>query len=285
MFNSLYTYYGYSKLFMSSILFFYIYKFIFDKCNERILIKDKDSSKKKYVIKSKIILSLIYFTILLSIYLLLSFRVVITFILIVSLISLLTVDKLSKESLDFINVYDKNKSLRIVWKVFYTVINIIFMALYPIHKEFGKQINKNYSNYKDKLSTTILNENSSVDINLGNFFNLFNNLDISETSNYFKIKENNKVNLEKVTNNDQQNNIKLMKNKKIKKNIINKDKTIEDDTIEDENIEDENNKNDNKNDNKNGNKDKKPENAEEVINLLKKVNKVFNLSESDSSDN
>jgi hypothetical protein len=274
---------------MNSVLFFYIYKFIFDKCNERILIKDKDSSKKKYVIKSKIILSLIYFTILLSIYLLLSLRVIITFILIVSLISLLTVDKLSKESLDFINVYDKNKSLRIVWKVFYTVINIIFMGLYPIHKEFGKQINKNYSKYKDNLSTTILNENSSVDINFGNFFNLFNNFDISQTSNYFKIKENNKINLEKVTDNDQKNNIKVMKNKKIKKkNIRNKDKTIEDDTIEDDDIiendsieddtiEDENNKNDNK--------DKKSENAEEVINLLKKTNKVFNLSESESSEN
>jgi hypothetical protein len=231
MFNFLRTYYGYFKALTSFILFFFIYKNLFDRCNERVLLKSKESKKKKYVIKSKIVLSLLYFVLTISIYFLCSLRVLATFILIISFILLLLVDKFSTETLDCFNVFDKNKSLRIVWKVFYTVMNIIFMLLHPMHKQIERRIGKNYGKYKNKFNEILFNENSSIDQNFSNLFkniNLFKKSEQSEMSDYIlnKTKENTKINLEKINintleNEQQFNDVKIMKYKKIKKNNVN----------------------------------------------------------------
>ena len=123
MFNLLFTYYKYLKLSINLILFIYIYKYFFDRCNERVLIKQKKSNKSKYVTKSKILLSFIYFVLLFLIYSSMSLNVLYISSLIVSLGSVLFIDNFNSELIDYIAIFDKNKSLRLVWKIFYTIIN------------------------------------------------------------------------------------------------------------------------------------------------------------------
>ena len=250
MTNLFYTYYKYIQIFSSFILFFYIYKYFFDKCNERVLIKNKGSKQKKYVIKSKITLSFLYFALILSLYFLMTIRVSITFILLISLGMLLLFNKFSPESLNCFNIFDKNKSVRFGWKIFYSFINLVLMILYPIHNEFSKESSKKYNYYKNKISEIFLNDKSSdsIDkhfINLFKNFNLFNNT--SDISDYILSKkhENTKINIEKnnieniVDNNFS--NVKINKHKKIKKqeSKINKEEAKEDEDEEDKEIKEE----------------------------------------------
>ncbi len=199
MLGFFYRFYTYFQVFTSFILFFYIYKYFFDRCNERIFIKNKESNKKKHVIKSRIVLSLIYFTMILSIYMLASLRVLVTLFFGISLGFLLAFDKFSPESLNYVDVLDKNKSVRFVWKVFYTVINLIFMVLHPVHKEMNKGFTKKYLHYKNKITELFINDNASIDQNFMNLFKNFNFMTkTSEISDYIiKKKDNSKINLEK----------------------------------------------------------------------------------------
>ena len=166
MFSFLSTCYNYSKVTTNFILFIYIYKYLFDSCNERILIKQKNSNKSKYVTKSKILLSFTYFILLSLIYSSLSIRVLYTSTLISLLGSLLFIDQINLESEYYLTLFDKNKSVRIIWKIFYTIINVLLLILNPIYKQFNKQLVKIFkilNDYKDNPLDILSNIPTNLD--------------------------------------------------------------------------------------------------------------------------
>jgi len=195
MFNYLITFSQYIKLFCNISLFSYIYKYFFDHCNDKIQITTKN--KKKNAIKSKITLSLIYFTLLTVIYFTISLRFFITILCAFGLSSLLLLDKFDPTSIEILTKYDNHKTLRLGWKVFYTFINLIFMCLEPLHKQMTNKL-KHYYKKAKKFIMNKLSENKEDggEVDIMNLLFKNDNIKENDVQEHIKDETNNKINRE-----------------------------------------------------------------------------------------
>ena len=144
MLYNLINFYSYFKNFSYTVVFVFIYEYFFNKCNKKILIKTKNN-KKKHVIKSKISLSLIYFTLLLILFYSLSLKIFITLFSSIGILILFLLEKFDNSKLEIFENIDNNKILRYFWKSFYIFINIMLFLFKPISKYIGSYLKKELS--------------------------------------------------------------------------------------------------------------------------------------------
>jgi len=147
-------FYNYFKLFISLSLFTYIFKFCFDTCNEKITIKNKHG-KKKQTIKSRIGLAITYLFFCIMLYFSLTPYVFFTIFSLIGIGTLYALDKFDKPTVNQLCVYDKNKLLRTVWKILYTVINIVFYLYSPVHSIMSSNFTNLFANAKNKTTNTV----------------------------------------------------------------------------------------------------------------------------------
>jgi hypothetical protein len=152
MFDKLLLGYNYFKMFIGISFCSYIYKICFDSSNEKIAIKTKHD-KIKYTIKPRIGLSCLYFILVVIFYYTITIRAVFTILSGILLASVYGLDKFDKESLNFLSILDKNKIIRFIWKFCFTLINMFFLLLTPIHNSIGEFTNNIYSNIKNKTKS------------------------------------------------------------------------------------------------------------------------------------
>lgn len=232
MFNYLITFSQYIKLFCNISLFSYIYKYFFDNCNDKIQITTKN--KKKNAIKSKITLSLMYFTLLTVIYFTISLRFLITILCVFGLSSLLLLDKFDPTSISILTKYDNHKTLRLGWKVFYTFINLVFMCLEPLHKQMTNKFKYYYKKAKKFIMNKLSENKDNGDMDIMNLLfkndNIDKNIDENNIQEHIKHETNNKINREVLssTMSDYVMNNNITANQK--KNLLNnKENEINDD--------------------------------------------------------
>lgn len=139
---------SYLKIFINIVFYSYIYKYLFNKCNQKTIIEGK---KKKHLVKSKICLSTIYLFLLVSIYSLLNPYMVVTLLFIVSIGAILILQKFNHDSLKVFNKLDEHKMVIKAWKFLYYSMTITFKVLDPIHSiiNLGIQKNKKYFSLKN----------------------------------------------------------------------------------------------------------------------------------------
>lgn len=147
-------FYNYFKLFISLSLFTFIFKFCFDTCNEKVTIKNKHG-KKKQTIKSRIGLAITYLFFCVMLYFSLSPKVFFTILSLIGIGTLYALDKFDKPTVNQLCIYDKNKLLRMVWKILYTVINIVFFLYSPVHRVMSSNFTNLFTNAKNKTTSTV----------------------------------------------------------------------------------------------------------------------------------
>ncbi len=150
MLNYITSFYNYLKLFISIGVFTFIFKKCLDTCIEKVTVKSK-SGKNKQTIKARIGVALTYLIFCSILYFSLTPKVLLTILSVIGIGTLYALDRFDKPTVEKLNSYDKNKSLRFVWKLLYTIINIILIIYTPIHNKissafsglFGIRKNKN----------------------------------------------------------------------------------------------------------------------------------------------
>ena len=147
-------FYNYFKLFMGLSVFTFIFKFCFDTCNEKINLKGKNG-KKKQTIKSRIGLALAYLFFCTILYFSLTPRVFFTIISLIGIGTLYALDKFDKATVNQLCVHDKNKLVRFLWKILYTIINIVLLIYSPIHKIMLNNFSNLFTNAKNKTKSKV----------------------------------------------------------------------------------------------------------------------------------
>ena len=136
MLNYITSFYNYLKLFVSIGVFTFIFKKCLDTCIEKVTIKSKNG-KNKQTIKARIGVALTYLIFCSILYFSLTPKVLLTILSIIGIGTLYALDRFDKPTVEKLNSYDKNKSLRFVWKLLYTIINIVLIIYTPIHNKFS----------------------------------------------------------------------------------------------------------------------------------------------------
>ncbi len=324
MLNHIFMIYNYLNFFIGISLFTYIYKYCLNTCNEKVLIKTKHN-KTKSTIKPRIGLAFAYLFFVGLLYYTVTIRVILTVLCLIGIGTLYALDKFDKNTINRLCVYDKNKIVRIMWKIFYSVINIMFLVCTPIHNFISENLNSMYKSANQKKNAMSNPIFGALDLNnfVGNGLDLSSNIkkaiheltsdspkgnvEPSSMSDYVvktektktekKIAGNQKAIIEE-TYSDLDDNIEIKKKSVLnpdEKIILNKiledSKTVE---MEEENknlISSENNKVQN---NKNimdeeikieNTNINKKEETEKLLELFKKMNDIFSSEEKSSTTN
>ena len=153
MFEYIYLIYSYTTLFITFGFFAYLYRYFYNNCNQLVKIKTKHG-KTKSVIKPKIILSILYFVLIIIIYNNLTYKIFMFFLSIIMLGTLNGFEQFYFGSSHFIYRFDNNKIIRIIWKLFSTIITFSFLIYNPFFKTLD-----NYINNKKNLLQSLFNKN------------------------------------------------------------------------------------------------------------------------------
>jgi ABC-type multidrug transport system fused ATPase/permease subunit len=150
MIDIILTVLGYARILITFSLFTYIYKYFYDSCNEKKIIKSKNNTPKK-VVKTRISLSIIYLILLLFLYFSLNWYIFITIILSMLLISVSLIHKLNPSTMDILKKYETTPFTKTCWYFFSLTIKIIFKIFGPLHRVIDNKINKNKDIIKSNL--------------------------------------------------------------------------------------------------------------------------------------
>jgi hypothetical protein len=150
MFNIILQVLAYAKILITFSLFTYIYKYFYDNCNEKKIIKSKDEKPKK-VIKTRIGLSLMYLVLLILLYFSLTWYIFLTLLLATFTIVITLTHKFEPSSLDILKKYDSHPITKKIWYFYSLVMNIIFKIMGPCHRVLENKINKNKEIIKSGL--------------------------------------------------------------------------------------------------------------------------------------
>ena len=151
MLELFYWFYEYLKIFINLCFITYIYKYFFDKCNEKKVITGINKKSKK-VIKSKIGLSFIYFCLTILFYYTATFKVLFTLLSVIIMSLLILGQKFNPSSLKLFEKYDSNKFIKKIWNCFYYLINLLFKLLKPFHDIIDNNLNNKSKAFNKSLS-------------------------------------------------------------------------------------------------------------------------------------
>ena len=132
---------GYTKTLFIFSFFTYIYKYFYDSCNEKKIIKSKKEKPKK-VVKSRIVLSFLYLIILTFLYFSLNWYIILTLFLTLLISGILFLHKFDPKTIDILKQYDSLPILKKVWFVYSKIMTIIFNLFSPCHRIIDNKINK-----------------------------------------------------------------------------------------------------------------------------------------------
>lgn len=180
MFSLIFQILNFFKLLINFSIFSYVYKYFYESCSEKKIIKSKDNKSKK-VIKTKIGLSFLYLVLLTILYFLLTWYVILTLTLLILTFGVLLAHKFEPSVLDIFKKYDSTPILKKIWYFYSSVVNLVLKIMSPIHAFFEnkfckcKQFTKNM--FFEQLTKKDFNPfNSLFDSGIINNFSLFNNV-------------------------------------------------------------------------------------------------------------
>jgi hypothetical protein len=150
MFNIILQVLAYAKILITFSLFTYIYKYFYDNCNEKKVIKSKDEKPKK-VIKTRIGLSLMYLILLILLYFSITWYIFLTLLLATFTIVITLTHKFEPSTLDILKKYDSHPITKKIWYFYSLIMNIIFKIMGPCHRVLENKINKNKEIIKNGL--------------------------------------------------------------------------------------------------------------------------------------
>lgn len=199
MIENIYPILNYVKYITLLFFFSYTYHYFYKKCN--IQKKIKKNNKTKIVNKPKIILGFIYFILNMAIFYFFSFKIVFFIICIIIMGSLLLFDKLSPKLEESLEIYDRIPMIRLLWKIFSTILTLIYICTGPINK-FITNFIKDYLQLFKNLFNNLINTNNDPN-EINNEFKMNLN-DINELSNFseYIMSSGNKKNRDKFKNKD-----------------------------------------------------------------------------------
>lgn len=177
MINIIFQFLALTRILFTFSLFTYIYKYFYDSCNEKKVIKIKKDKPKK-VIKTRIGLSFIYFIILILLYFSLNWYVFISFMLSVLITIVMIAHKFDPVSINLLKKYDSLPIVKRVWFFYSRTMNLIFKIFSPFHRIIENKINNNKKFIKEILFGQMGKIN--LDNNIG-LFNAFSELSASKT--------------------------------------------------------------------------------------------------------
>lgn len=150
MFSIILQILAYAKILITFSLFTYIYKYFYDNCNEKKIIKSKDEKPKK-VIKTRIGLSLLYLVLLILLYFSMTWYIFFTLLLATFTTVITLTHKFEPSTLDILKKYDSHPITKKIWYFYSLIINIIFKIMAPCHRILENKINKNKEIIKNGL--------------------------------------------------------------------------------------------------------------------------------------
>jgi hypothetical protein len=193
MFDIILQVLAYSKILITFSLFTYIYKYFYDSCSEKKVIKSKDEKPKK-VIKTRIGLALTYFFLLTLLYFSITWYIFLTLLLAIFTVIITLSHKFEPSTLDILKKYDSHPITKKIWYFYSLFMNIIFKIMGPCHRVLENKINKN----KDKIKNGLVDQVSKMNFNglnmgfLGSLSTFSDNTVIDVNSNNKKIINSNK---------------------------------------------------------------------------------------------
>jgi hypothetical protein len=153
MFDIIIQVLGYAKILITFSLFTYIYKYFYDSCSEKKIIKSKNEKPKK-VIKTRIGLSFLYLALLTLLYFSLTWYIFFTLLLGTFTIAITLTHKFEPSTLDMFKKYDSHPIIKKIWYFYSLVMNIIFKIMGPCHRVLENKINKN----KEKIKNGVVEQ-------------------------------------------------------------------------------------------------------------------------------
>lgn len=176
------TFFSYAKLLLTVGLFTYIYKYFYESCSEKKIIKSKNEKPKK-VIKTRISLSLIYLVLLTLFYVSLNWYVFFATLVTLLLLSIAMMHKFEPTMIDILKKYDSSPFVKKIWYIFSLIMNLIFKCFSPFHRIIDNKINKNKDMIKENFFGHFAKLNSdSTNSGILDIFNELSNFNISSTS-------------------------------------------------------------------------------------------------------
>ena len=166
----------------------YLYNWFYCKCNQDVRIKTKNGHIKT-VTKTKICLSLSYFVLINILYYNLTWRVLLTLTSFILIVGLYFADKYYFDSKHLIYKFDNNSILRFNWKIFSTIITLVFLIYEPIYDTINKLINDKIKNIKFLFNKLLL----------GNYEDVANVTDVTDVMKIFNKFDENRAIKSKVT--------------------------------------------------------------------------------------
>lgn len=170
MFDIIFQVLAYAKLLITFSLFTYIYKYFYDSCSEKKVIKSKDNKPKK-VIKTRIGLSFLYLVLLILLYFSLSWYIIFTLLMAIFTAIIMLAHKFEPSTLDLIKKYDSNPIIKKIWGFYSIIMNIVFKIMGPFHKVLDNKINKNKEIIKNGVFERVAKMNFNG-LNMGFLGNL-----------------------------------------------------------------------------------------------------------------
>ena len=183
MINIILTFLVYAKTLIAFTLFTYIYKYFYNSCIEKKVIKLKNEKPKK-VIKTRIGLSFVYLVLLSIFYFSLNFYVLFTAILALGLASVTLMHKFDPSLINILKKYDSTPIAKKIWYLYSLIVNLIFKVFSPCHRIIENKINKN----KDVIKNNLFGQFANMTFG-GSDISLFSNLKTNKKSAQNEINE------------------------------------------------------------------------------------------------
>ena len=191
MIDIIITFLSYAKLLMTFSLFTYIYKYFYDSCHEKKIIKSKSGEPKK-IVKIRTGLTIFYLILLSLFFYSLNWYVLITFVFTILLLGTAIIHKLDPSVLYIFKKYDSSPIFIKLWFIFSLIFNTIFKFLSPCHQLIDNKIKKIKTIIQNKvfgptndiksLNFDLLNNMSNMS-NISNMSNMSNMTTMSNMSN------------------------------------------------------------------------------------------------------
>ena len=172
------------KMFFVFTLFSYVYKLLYNKCNEKKVLKLKDKNKK--VIKSKICLSFFYLFLVSSLYYCISWYVLFTMSLMFLLFSFVLMQNFNPMVFDVLKKYDSLPTVKTIWHYYSLFMNLLFKFMNPFYKFLDNKLNKfvamsqtflfNLMMKKNDDPINLLLNSNSLENDMKNYNHLFENI-------------------------------------------------------------------------------------------------------------
>ena len=168
MIDLIISFLNYIKIFLSCCIFTYAYKFLYDSCIEKKIIKTKDNKPKK-VVKTRITMSFFYLFLLFLLFSSLEWVILKTIFLMCVLLSTISIHKFEKQYIDTFKNFESNTIMKKCWFLFSFLMGIVFKIFGPFHKVIDSKIDKLIGKGKQFFSKGLINNLSEQYENINKF--------------------------------------------------------------------------------------------------------------------